>query len=48
MNFVPMKPCAMIKGSRWLKYNIHLIWECASHCRGPGADITIPQAYLLP
>ena len=33
MNFIPMEPCAVIKGTRWLKYNIHLIWECASHCR---------------
>ena len=28
-NLRPLKPCAVIIGTMWLKYNIHLIWECA-------------------
>ena len=24
-----LKPCAVIIGTKWLKYNINLIWECA-------------------
>src|SRR5258707_216354 len=42
MNLRPVKPCAMIKGTGWLKNNSFLIWEFIFNMQGP------IQAPILP